>query len=85
MVKGISKQVIVVNSPDKELFEQAIFILSDEAMKGNGISNEMLLREANRLIRDTGGKNGKNYAHSIMLAFGGALLMGIIWFLTSIL
>ena len=27
MVKGISKQVIVVHSPDPKLFEQAIFIL----------------------------------------------------------
>ena len=28
MVKGISRQVIVVHSPDPKLFEQAIFILS---------------------------------------------------------
>jgi hypothetical protein len=32
LVKGISKQVIVVNSPDKDLFDQAIFILRDEAV-----------------------------------------------------
>ena len=27
MVKGISRQVIVVHAPDPKLFEQAIFIL----------------------------------------------------------
>ena len=32
MVKGISRQVIVVHSPDPKLFEQAIFILKDEAV-----------------------------------------------------
>ena len=29
MVKGVSRQVIVVHSPDPKLFEQAIFILKD--------------------------------------------------------
>ena len=31
MVKGISKQVIVVHSPEPKLFEQAIFILKEDA------------------------------------------------------
>ena len=30
MVKGISRQVIVVQSPDPKLFDQAIFILRDD-------------------------------------------------------
>ena len=32
MVKGISRQVILVPSPDKALFDQAIFILKDNAV-----------------------------------------------------
>ncbi len=32
MVKGISRQVIVVQGPEPKLFEQAIFILKDEAV-----------------------------------------------------
>ena len=43
MVKGISRQVIVVHSPDPKLFEQAIFILKDRAVDGEGISDEALL------------------------------------------
>ena len=31
MVKGVSRQVIVVKSPDPQLFEQAIFILRADA------------------------------------------------------
>ena len=49
MVKGISKQVIVVHNPDKDLFEQAIFILKDGAVE-RGITEEMLLKEANGAI-----------------------------------
>ena len=51
MVKGISKQVIVVNSPDRNMFDQAIFILSDRAVKGEGVTDEMLMREAKMLMQ----------------------------------
>lgn len=85
MVKGISKQVIVVNSPDKKMFDQAIFILSDEAMKNNGVSNDELLKEARSLI------NSRRYSIArpdllkyIFLA-SGALLTGFIWLITSML
>ena len=47
MVKGISRQVIVVHSPDPKLFEQAIFILRDGQQ---GVTDEALLKEAKRLI-----------------------------------
>ena len=45
MVKGISRQVIVVQSPDKDLFEQAIFILTDAAVE-KGVTDQMLLKQA---------------------------------------
>ena len=48
MVKGISRQVIVVHSPEPKLFEQAIFILKEDAVE-QGITDEMLLKEANQL------------------------------------
>lgn len=44
MVKGVSRQVIVVRPPDTKLFEQAIFLLRDGA--DGGISDEALLRQA---------------------------------------
>ena len=39
MVKGISRQVIVVHSPDPKLFEQAIFILKENAVR-EGVTDE---------------------------------------------
>ena len=47
MVKGISRQVIMVHSPDKHLFEQAIFILKDDVQD---VTDDMLLKEALALI-----------------------------------
>ena len=46
MVKGTSRQVIVVHGNEDKLFEQAIFILRDSALGESGISDESLLREA---------------------------------------
>ena len=47
MVKGISRQVIVVHSPEPKLFEQAIFILKEDAQE---VTDEQLLKEANRAL-----------------------------------
>ncbi len=84
MVKGISRQVIVVHSPDKKLFEQAIFILKEDAQ---GISEEALLREANQAIRSRSGgrKKQKLLYLGPVWACGGAALTGILWLLTGLL
>lgn len=50
MVKGISRQVIVVHAPDPKLFEQAIFILKDDAV-GEGVTSEMLMKQAQQAIK----------------------------------
>ena len=83
MVKGISKQVIVVNSPDKELFDQAIFILKDEAV-GQGITEDLLLKEAHKVI-NTSEKKPKLRCSGPIWACGGALGMGIAWLLTILI
>ena len=36
MVKGLSRRVIVVDSPDPHIFEQAIFIVRNDAAVGSG-------------------------------------------------
>lgn len=45
MVKGSNRQVIVVKSPDPKLFEQAIFLLREDAL-GEGVDSEQLIRQA---------------------------------------
>ena len=83
MVKGISKQVIVVNSPDKELFDQAIFILKDEAV-GQGITEELLLKEAKKTIGISDKKRYLRY-YGPVWACGGAFVTGAVWLLTVLM
>ena len=84
MVKGISKQVIVVHSPDRKLFEQAIFILSDEAIDRNGVTDEMLLKEAKAIINTPAGRKRKPVLHYLAYTSAGAILTGAIWLLSVI-
>ena len=40
MVKGTSRRVIVVDSPDPKLFEQAIFIVRNDAFTQEGVTSQ---------------------------------------------
>lgn len=79
MVKGISKQVILVNGSGTELFEQAIFVLKDNA---EGITDAMLLKEAKRMINTP--KNHKRFPQAVWAGCGAAVT-GIIWLITIFL
>ena len=83
MVKGISRQVILVHSPDPKLFDQAIFILKDGALGEEGVTEERLLQEAKRLIGKP--KKRKLSAYGPVWACGGAALTGILWLLSTVL
>ena len=84
MVKGISKQVIVVQTPDPKLFEQAIFILKADA---EGVTDEALLKEANKAIHGPHfeRKKRKLYLYGPVWACGGAALTGLAWLITALL
>lgn len=83
MVKGISRQVIVVNSPDPKLFEQAIFILRDGQPE---ITDDVLIKEAKRLIgRHPGVKMRKWYAAPPVWTATGALFTGMLWLIFTLL
>ena len=51
MVKGTSRRVIVVDSPDPKLFEQAIFIVKNEAFTKEGVTSRQVLGEACRIAQ----------------------------------
>ena len=83
MVKGISRQVIVVESPEPKLFEQAIFILRDGQKE---VTDDVLLKEAKRLMGTRPGGHNKLYVWpSVLYAIGGASLIGIIWALCALI
>ena len=83
MVKGTSRQVIVVHSPDPKLFEQAIFILREDA---KDVTNEALLKEANLVIRRPAAESRSGWwLYSIGWACAGAGIMALLWFVSTLL
>ena len=79
VVKGISRQVIVVQSPDPKLFEQAIFILRDGQPE---VSDEALLKEAKRLISNRRpGRKNVWYRYGPAWALLGGLVTSALWIL----
>lgn len=84
MVKGVSKQVIVVNSPDPQLFEQAIFILNEEAVGREGVTEELLLKEARQLIGVQRSKRRDFMVFASVWASAGAFATGLIWLLSAV-
>ncbi len=84
MVKGNSRQVIVVHSPDQKLFEQAIFILKEDAVGKAGITDEALLKEAKHMIREPVRKRARWTHAGPIWACGGAAVTGIMWLISTI-
>lgn len=81
MVKGITKQVIVVHSPEPKLFEQAIFILKEDAV-GEGITDEILLKEAQKAIHQ---REKPRFMSGALWACMGAGATGLVWLVTNFL
>lgn len=80
MVKGVSRQVIFVRPPEPKLFEQAIFILRDDAQ--GEITDEMLLQEAKLAVASP---LRRMLGSGPFWALGGAGCTALIWLLTSLL
>lgn len=88
MVKGISRQVIVVRPPDEKLFEQAIFILKDPQ---GAVSSEELLRQAQQAAdtylrtRTKGGRARGVRWKPVAYAALGALSASVLWLVSVLL
>lgn len=81
MVKGVSRQVIVLHGPDTEMFDQAIFILKDTAQP---VTDEALMKEANRLLHQRSNQR-RLRGYGPVWACGGAVITGLIWLVTALL
>ena len=73
MVKGVSRQVVVVRSPDRELFDEAIFLVRADA-DPKGISDDALMREAGRSAGRYVSAGVPSRRREILLRAGYALL-----------
>ena len=84
MVKGTTRQVVVVNGPDPKLFDQAIFLVRDDVLMDGGISEDDLLKEARNVCRFDP-SSGLSIRHKLFWSFLGAAAMGCLWLLFSLL
>ncbi len=85
MVKGISRQVIVVRSPDPKLFEQAIFILRADALGREGVSDRAILRQARQTAEDYVRPGRRRRLTGALWAAAGGAVTGLCWLLTALL
>lgn len=89
MVKGISRRVIVVRHPDRRLFEQAIFIVKEDALNQGGVTAEEVLDEARRVadgfVRRSRLGRKKRWSMPLLFALAGALGASLLWCLGLVL
>ncbi len=89
MVKGISRRVVMVKSPDPEIFDEAIFIVRDGAFHRSGVTGEELLSEAlsvaETYVRGAGGSKKRLSLPPWSWALLGGAAVGIAWLLSVIL
>ena len=82
MVKGISRRVVVVDSPDQRFFEQAIFIVRNDA-GGEGVTARELVEEARRVARGYTGGSRLSRAwrelNPLVYTLIGAGSIGLVW------
>jgi len=90
MVKGLSRRVVVLDSPDQRFFEQAIFIVRNDAA-GEGVTARELVDEAKRVAKQYAGGNRSRFARAwqdfppvIYTLIGGASV-GVVWLLVTLL
>lgn len=89
MIKGISKRIIVVKSPDPTLFDEAIFIIRDEAFNRKNAVDVM--RDAETAVADYM-KRTTQSNNSIIAKISpqacvaaGAAVTGVAWLFVSLI
>ena len=88
MVKGITRRVVVIKSPDQNIFDEAVFIVREDALH-RGVTNSEILREAQdaaasymKSRRKKGVLSDLPAPHFAVL---GAAATGLLWLLSHIL
>jgi len=82
VIKGISKRVIVVKSPDRRFFEEAIFIVKEGIAGVPGVTAEQVVEEARRVADGFVKKHHTRWWHCIpapgYMALG-AVIASVMW------
>lgn len=90
VVKGVSRRVIVVRSPDQRFFEQAIFLLREDALHANAVTEEQVLRQARQAAAEYVQRTARHPPQQRTLPGWACFLMGawtvaLAWGVTALL
>lgn len=89
MVKGISRRVVVIRSPDKKVFEEAIFIVREDCYNENSITGDMIVKEAqqvaDRYVRENLKKKRLPQMPPLFYTAVGAMITGAVWIATILI
>jgi hypothetical protein len=87
MVKGVTRRVVVIKSPDPKLFDEAIFIVREDALCDPGVTGDEILRQA----RETADSYVKTHFSArrftrlsppvLLAALSGACFASALWYL----
>ena len=81
MVKGMTRRVVVVRPPDKNLFEEAVFFLCDDA--DHGVSSDQIVAEAQSIAdnftRDSFRVRNLGWLRAALWAVLGAAAASLVW------
>jgi hypothetical protein len=88
MVKGLSRRVVVVRFPDAKVFEQAIFIIREDAPH-TGVSAGDVLQEAIQVADNYVSPRRRGRAPfapyiAALWATGGAAVTGLAWLIAAV-
>ncbi len=87
MVKGVCRRVIVIKSPQLHLFDEAIFIMKEEALRAGGVTGEELIKQAQQVadnyVRFHLKKSLITKLPAPAFAAFGAGITALVWFLTQ--
>ena len=87
MVKGGSKRVVVVDSPDRRFFEQAIFIVRSNAAE-EGVTSRELVEEARRVAREYAAgsrRRTRREVNPLVYTLMGGAIIGLVWAIAALL
>ncbi len=89
VVKGVTRRVIVIKSPNLHLFDEAIFIVKEDALRAGGATGDEIIRQAQEVadnyVRQHLRKGWLSKIPAPAFAAFGAALTGLAWLLTLII
>jgi len=89
LVKGISRRVVVIRSPDKRIFEEAIFIVREDSVNAKSITGEMIIKEAqeiaDRYVRENLKKPRLPKLPPLFFTALGVIITSAVWIATILI